>query len=257
MTDTLIKEFELPTGRLEIHHDYDATSTREWDNVATMVCKKGGYDLGDDVTITDAISAAIDSAPEDVVIDIARQIDPEGFAEYLKRCKEYSEVSDFELACSFIGEEPESELWGILPKFNGNGNGITMLPLFIYDHGGITINTTGFYCGWDSGQAGWIYMTDAKAKETFGKNFTTEQIKTCLKAEVKDYDYYLTGQVYGYVLYGHPCEACGCKESAKSNDSCWGFIGENDLEKCGILDNLDEDIIVQIKEKYKDLSFFS
>ena len=25
-------------------------------------------------------------------------------------------------------------------------------PLYLYDHGGITMNTTGFSCSWDSGQ---------------------------------------------------------------------------------------------------------
>ena len=32
-----------------------------------------------------------------------------------------------------------------------------MLPLYLYDHSGITMNTTGFSCPWDSGQVGWIY----------------------------------------------------------------------------------------------------
>ena len=39
------------------------------------------------------------------------------------------------------------------------------LPVFMYDHSGITINTTGFSCRWDSGQVGIIYMTKAKAAE--------------------------------------------------------------------------------------------
>ena len=30
---------------------------------------------------------------------------------------------------------------------------------FIYDHSGITMNTTGFSCPWDSGQVGWIYCS--------------------------------------------------------------------------------------------------
>ena len=28
------------------------------------------------------------------------------------------------------------------------------LPLYLYDHSGITMNTTGFSCQWDSGQVG-------------------------------------------------------------------------------------------------------
>ena len=32
-----------------------------------------------------------------------------------------------------------------------------ILSLYLYDHSGITMNTTGFSCPWDSGQVGWIY----------------------------------------------------------------------------------------------------
>lgn len=48
------------------------------------------------------------------------------------------------------------------------------LDVFMYDHSGITINTTGFSCPWDSGQIGFIWMTMAQAREewsgTDGRN---------------------------------------------------------------------------------------
>src|SRR3990167_995153 len=34
-----------------------------------------------------------------------------------------------------------------------------ILPLYLYDHSGLAINTTGFHCPWDSGQVGFIYVS--------------------------------------------------------------------------------------------------
>ena len=34
----------------------------------------------------------------------------------------------------------------------------TILPLYLYDHSGITMNTTGFSCRWDSMRVGFIFV---------------------------------------------------------------------------------------------------
>ena len=44
-----------------------------------------------------------------------------------------------------------------------------ILPLYLYDHSGITMNTTGFSCPWDSGQVGWIYADADCIKKEYGK----------------------------------------------------------------------------------------
>ena len=36
---------------------------------------------------------------------------------------------------------------------------VVYLNLYLYDHSGLRMNTTGFSCPWDSGQVGYIYMT--------------------------------------------------------------------------------------------------
>lgn len=52
-----------------------------------------------------------------------------------------------------------------------------VLPLYLYDHSGITMNTTGFSCPWDSGQVGWIYASKEDAlKEFGGKSFTASTL---------------------------------------------------------------------------------
>lgn len=70
----------------------------------------------------------------------------------------------------------------------------TVLPIYMYDHSGITISIAPFSCPWDSGQVGFIYCSEARALEE-----GIDDIEACLKAEVEEYDQYLSGKVYGYV----------------------------------------------------------
>ena len=49
---------------------------------------------------------------------------------------------------------------------------VLSLPLYLYDHSGITINTTGFSCPWDSGQVGYIFVR----YEDIKKNFSVKRI---------------------------------------------------------------------------------
>ena len=74
-----------------------------------------------------------------------------------------------------------------------------MLPLYLYDHSGITMNTTGFSCPWDSGQVGWIYASKENALREFGgKSFTAatrKKAEDCMRGEVECYDSYLRGEL--------------------------------------------------------------
>ena len=102
---------------------------------------------------------------------------------------------------------------------------LVSLPLWLYDHGGITIS-----CGdrvypyndrWDSGLVGWIVY--ARQKDD-GEDWR-ENAFARMRAEVEEYDHYLTGEVYGFTLY----------ENGEETDSCWGYYGD-DLTQNGILD---------------------
>lgn len=95
------------------------------------------------------------------------------------------------------------------------------LPLYLYDHSGLTMNTTGFSCQWDSGQVGWIYVSREKARKEMGWKRITKgdeaSILNFLRGEVEEYDKYLTGDVWGFIVED---------ESGEHLDSCWGFYGE-------------------------------
>lgn len=114
--------------------------------------------------------------------------------------------------------------WGELKNYISKKlRGAVILPLYLYDHSGITMNTTGFSCPWDSGQVGFIYTTRDKIRKWFGKRKTTpellEKARESLVSEVKTYDKYLCGESYGFRIYKNDEEI----------DSCWGY---DDIDYC-------------------------
>lgn len=108
-------------------------------------------------------------------------------------------------------------------------------PLFLYDHSGITISTSAFSCQWDSGQVGWVFVTLKKAQEESGRKTRRAQrrwAERVIDGEVAEYDHYLTGNVYGFIVETKPEDA---GEEPKHLESCWGFYGDYDA-KNGVLD---------------------
>lgn len=118
-----------------------------------------------------------------------------------------------------------------------------VLPLYLYDHSGITISTAPFSCPWDSGQIGFIYATKDEMKKDFGKIPISDAMKAMekiLNSEVELYDLYLCGEVYRYTMF--KVQTCDLGyEHRISMDSCWGFYG-SDPEENGIFDQAEVDI---------------
>lgn len=110
-----------------------------------------------------------------------------------------------------------------------NEDTCVILPLYLYDHSGITISTSPFSCRWDSGQVGIIYVTKKKVKEEYGDitDEVVEKVIKLLEGEVKTYDQYLRGDIYGYEVY--EVETCNHgHEHETFKDSCWGYYGQED-----------------------------
>lgn len=134
---------------------------------------------------------------------------------------------------------------------------IAILPLFLYDHSGITMSTTTEYpynCQWDSMQVGFIFVNE-EGCEQMGwskswakkmsegdnekyKGKTREQILTdFLVSDVKTYDQYLTGEVYLF-------------EIEETGDCVGGFFGD-DFEENGLLEHARSEIDYYLKDKMK------
>jgi hypothetical protein len=78
---------------------------------------------------------------------------------------------------------------------------VCILPVYMYDHSGITISTGPFSCPWDSGQVGIIYVTKQKYEVETQKPFNFEDAEIILKGEINTLDQYLTGDIWGYTIY--------------------------------------------------------
>lgn len=202
---TLVAKAENERYVLKIYTDNEPENPRiEFDSLGTMVCWHNNYALGDKHDYGDPRSFM-----ESTAMDI-------GGMSY-ERATEVDDV----------------KLQRFVERY------VIMLPLYLYDHGGITMNVGGFSDPWDSGQVGWIYVTKAKAREEYGVKRLTkkllERIDECLKSEVKTYDQYLRGDVYGFILED---------KQHTDDDSCWGFFGS---------DPMDNGMLGHIGSKHKDL----
>ncbi len=192
--DNIIETFNHAGCEVEIYYDAEPPNPREdYDNIGTMVCFHRNYMLGDE--------HGVEQCRDDIRASRA----------YLSawddcnslRCRDLNNPADLYQTvqdCGFI-----------------------VLPLYLYDHSGLTMNTGGFICPWDSGQVGFIYVPRSGAVKEFGKKVCNQRVidaaTRCLKAEVETYDQYLRGEVYGYVVR---------HEASGEEDSCWGFFGEQD-----------------------------
>ena len=120
----------------------------------------------------------------------------------------------------------EFDSWQKLEKYlYMNEEACIILPLYLYDHSGISINTTGFNCQWDSGQIGFIYISKDRIREEYSIKRISRKMKNnitkILNNEVEAYNDYLNGNVYGYTI----------KDSENNHiiDSCGGFYGYDQI----------------------------
>ena len=103
---------------------------------------------------------------------------------------------------------------------------VIALPLYLYDHSGISMRTNRSYpfdCPWDSGQVGFIWVRKQDVRREYNvkriSQKTLDRALSVLESEVDVYDQHLRGEVYGYVIED---------EQGEHIDSCWGFYGNPD-----------------------------
>ena len=122
-----------------------------------------------------------------------------------------------------------------------NEGEVTILPLYLYDHSGITISTSPFDCNWDSGQIGFIFVSKYKIKK---EGIDETKVEEYLKGEVETYDQYLTGEVYCYEVY--EIETCDKGHEHKTLvESCGGYFGEEECKSEGqsVIRHLEKEVV--------------
>jgi hypothetical protein len=197
----LVETVEYKGKKIEIHQDEDPQNPRtEWDNMGTMTCFHNRYSLGDKHQY---------KAPWDFLHALATE-----------------HVSN--------PNEQWSTLLSIVEKY------YIILPLYLLDHGGITMSVRSFNDAWDSGQVGWIWISKKDACKELGvKRLRREALRRCiriLESEVSIYDDYLRGDVYGWVA---------------GDDSVWGYYG-SDYEASGLMDDARSTIDSQIASEEEE-----
>jgi len=180
----------------KIEQDEDLQSPREWDNLGTMYCWHSRYNLGDEQP---------DLSPVDQRVRLVEILDlfPDSYYD------DWGNISDGNF----------EKIEALFEKH------YISLPLYLYDHSGITMSTGSFGCPWDSGQVGFIAVSKEDVRKEYSWKVLNkkriQQIEKYLRNEVETYDQYLTGDVWGYVIEN---------EEYDIYESCWGFYGHDYCE---------------------------
>lgn len=149
------------------------------------------------------------------------------------------EVTGYEDVTAANPREAIEQFSALLKQHHG---ATVVVPVWHYTHSGMTIRAAAsnpFHCQWDSGIMGLIFDTPAGLKEC---GTPADRIEECLTGEVKVYDQYLSGEVYGYVI----------KDADDDEvDALWGIYGEEDEVIAMAKQELDATIAYQEKEAAK------
>lgn len=312
--------------RLRVEVDNSPESPREWENIGNMVCWHRRYNLGDEHKYDDHMdflrSLVREYVPEKKVIEFAKKNTDNVMLKYNRSARlweiwvycywdyriakskpdwELEIQTDFTYVYDYIIDNLcVSSCESLLEKY------VEILPLYLYDHSGITMSTTSFNDRWDSGQVGYIYASredfinntgylkselfdckrdrKPKLKEHVkvkgyghpgleywgqvtaikGKRVTIDfeygitpsmkkpesivtvdlsqitevmsyQAAAMLEGEVKTYDQYLRGDVYGFHLEKEIPGEDDEEPEYEEIESCWGFYGDT-LEESGMMD---------------------
>ena len=254
-----------PLYRLKIETDCDAHNPREEGDYAdVMYCEHRHYALGDkdaDKPVYEAsyVTLRSETGTEYVLDDSSNDHEMHLiFGDVLEMLEEHHDALDEELAdasddtsaidaetvrlirmdaqraaeaCRYLRAAEWEYEWRVNP-------GIAIIrDLSLYDHSGITIFAGSPTCRWDSGQVGWQYVTDESLETEWDGD--RERALKYMDAVLEEYDNYLRGNVYGFVLekgvvtkvtteYPDGKIIITKKIEWEHEDSCWGFIGDWD-----------------------------
>lgn len=233
---------QMPSYHLEIEYEHEPINPRaDYDNFGHMMCWHSRYNLGDTHEYSEPGEFLKDiirnSADTDEVIqyvksgqcsDVLFEYDRSNREWALKSRNNAFEkwLTEYTFSPKTINGSdmvkecileclPMKDLKNIADKNN------VILPLYLYDHSGITISCSNAYPyndRWDAGQVGWIYASHKEIEEEYGKvnEETLKKAEDVLVSETNIYDCYLRGECYGYII----------EKDGEEADSCWGYLGD-------------------------------
>lgn len=180
--------------RIEISHDEDSESPRDWSRFGRIIAWHRRY------AITDADEV-------ETAKNIMDYIDP-----------------DYDDLYPTIEEALKGEYDAAV---------VYPLYMYDHSHVGLSIGSfigRAHHAEWDSGQVGYVYVTKKDILSEFGiteiTDETLEEVQKIVESELRVYEDWMNGQVFVFAIYDEtPCETCGSTHSIPV-DSCGGFYGE-------------------------------
>ena len=106
-----------------------------------------------------------------------------------------------------------------------------VIPLYMYDHGNVTVATTPFSCPFDSARLGVIWVSPKDVRANCGsKADAMERARNVLEAEVREYNHYVSGEVYGLKI----------ESPGEDPETTYGYYGA-DVFKNGMAGNCSDE----------------
>jgi hypothetical protein len=198
--------------KIEIWHDQIPPNPRKWDNLGEMVIRKV-MDLCGDRTVGDDDMRSL--------MDRCRGLPDWESGDYPEHDDLVERYDNDEIS----EKEYRAEGQELINKYKKEP--LVWLPIYALVHSGIWLSTTksfnGYTCQWDTSFAGIIYAENEKIIEEYGDLSAESRAKAiaCFEAEIKTYEQYLQGDIYGFSTLDAEGEQI---------DSCGGFFGSNPFE---------------------------
>lgn len=179
-----------------INDDAPLNPRTDYDNLGTMACVHSSYNLGDEGGM-------------------------ENLRDSVRQHPLWHDCWQDYTSDKFQAEDEDHDWW----VQKAQQFGFVVLPLYLYDHSGITMRTSAFSCPWDSGMVGVIFASPATIRKEYGlgpkqriPKKVKEHVSKVLQGEVETYDQYLRGDVWGYSIED---------KDGEEEDSVWGFFGQD------------------------------
>lgn len=228
-----------PKYTIRIEWDNYPDNPREVDeNFGKMICWHRHYKLGDEHNYSDPTEFLRELAGETLsvheLVEYVRAVPREDIRLVYNEPTErwylqdkYNDKWFTEYMCpddKLYTEDTKDSILDCLPddllmELAGKKN--IIMPLYLYDHSGISISCSHSYPyndRWDSSQVGWIYVSHDEVQRTYGEVTpeTIDKAEQCMQAEVDQYDNYLRGDCYGCIIEKYGEEVY----------SSWGYLGD-------------------------------
>lgn len=262
---------------INIYYDETPECPREWSNVATFVCEHRSYSLGDEYDIKSVINTLFEKyvTLQSVIkkfceITQAKLVTRDGrsWYEFELKYEAYQRT-----ACLYMDDYEDRIIQQMSSYFSDReklemveeAGEIVWLPISMYEHSGINIwlgSTSGHPdARWDCSTIGFAYIERKTAEKEGacnpdanglynGHKSWQEWAYDVMEYEMKIYNQYVTGEVFGYMIEGG---------DGYCDDSCWGFYGTDEIPRMieEAKAEIDHALERQEKEREENILFLS